>query len=276
MVVRSLIDSLLFSLGLVPSNTNFEEIKKNIENIELSKISSILLKYRFRGSSDRHRLIEKLDKLGLNREIQDRIYSDMDSSDTLWDRLKYCGSGIEKFMFDNIPIEGSHYSTYKILTGNTYSKEFLKRFEYLWVRDKALRRLEWKLLKIGRLYNRTPIILYMPDDIVDKILDKKTDLIDVIAISCESWSLTNQNLFRYSIGKALIYRAKHDSNIHRNIYKLFRQWLDLDPVHCVVIMGNSLKKSGEYNSTKLLDRFHNRIKSDKHLGKKLNDDYQYK
>lgn len=264
--MRSLVDTLLFTLGLVPSNGNFDKIKENLEYIPLSKISSVLLKYRFRGSANRYRLVEKL---GIDRETQDMICSEMENSDSLWDRLRYCGSGIEKFMFNEIPINGSHRPTFKILKGNTYSLEFLNRFKYLWKRDKALRRLEWELLKIGRLYNRTPIILHMPNDFVDKILDPRTNLIDAIAISCESWSLTNQNVFRYGIGKALVYKAKHDPNIPHNIYRLFIQWLDLDPIHCVVILGNSIKKSGEYSAAKLLERFRTRIKSDKHLSKRL-------
>ena len=93
------------------------------------------------------------------------------------------------------------------------------------------------------------------------ILSKNTNLIDVISL--------NDKQLTYSIGKSLVYKSKHDSNINHSIYKLFKLWLDLDPIHCSVILGNSLKKSGEYNATKLLDRFKNRIRSDRLLSNKL-------
>ena len=253
---RSLVDSILFILGLVPSNTNFEEIKENINDIPLSKISSVLLNHHFQSSQNRDQLIKKLVD-----ETQDMIFSEIKDSDDLWERLQYCGSGLSKKLFNNIKIDGTHRPTFKILKNSTYSKKFLKNFENLWKRDKALRRLEWKLLKIGRLYNRDKIILHMTEETTEHILKPDTNLIDVISIEDE--------ILTHSIGKALIYKAKHDPNIKHKIYKLFIKWLDLDPIHCVVILGNSLRKSGEYSSAKLLERFQTRIKSDKTLTKMI-------
>ena len=91
----------------------------------------------------------------------------------------------------------------------------------------------------------------MTEETTEHILNPKTNLIDVISIGDE---FHDQTLI-HSIGKALIYKAKHDPNIKHKIYKLFIKWLDLDPIHCVVILGNSLRKSGEYSSAKLLEQY---------------------
>lgn len=263
MPVRSLVDSFLFTLGLLPSNDNFQKIIENLTHIPLSDLSSILLKYRFRGSENRDRLIEKLDKLDVDQETQNMIIYESTDGNNLWNRLRYCGSGITPSMFDNMPMDGNHRATYKILEGNTYTKNFLKRFEYLWVRDKALRQLEWGLLKIGNIYNRSKLIVKISDNTVEKLLKTNTTLIDIISLACDD------ELFLYSIGKSLVYKAKHDSNIENKTYKLFVKWLKLDPIHCTVILGNSLRESGTYSVPSLIDRFQTRVKSDKYLTKKL-------
>ena len=108
----------------------------------------------------------------------------------------------------------------------------------------------------------------MDIDVAEKILNPSTNLIDVIAVR-ECWSSYDIKLLRHSIGKSLVYKTKYDPNITREIRQLFIQWLVLDPIHCVVILADSLKKSGEYSYGKLLERFQIRVKSDKRLGRKL-------
>ena len=276
---RSLVKTFLFTLGLVvvvPSNDKYEEIKTYLDDIPLSKLGSIMLNHRNKGYWDRNKLVKKLfkDDFGLS----------FDQSETnIWKRLQYCGSGITKSMFvssnennyqgnennnNNIIMEGTYLSTYKILHGNTYSKNFLKRFKYLWKRDEALRRLEWKLLKIGRLHDRDYLIQNLSKSTVNVLLNHDNNLIDIIRILSRGGYSNNNNvnnkLIR-SIGKSLIYKYNSDDDY----YELFVKWLDLDPIHCPVILATSLERSGKYNNKELIEKFTNRIKSDKKLTRKL-------
>lgn len=226
--MRSLIDALLITLELLPSNENYEEIKSNLENISLSVLSKIMIK-----SGNRYDLIEKLN---LDRNIKELIWSELPESKNSDDILQY---------------------------GNVDDKMELY--------DRAIRKLEWKMLKIGTIYNRDEIITSMKKnrkkDIAKKILEKDTTLIDIISFS------VNQDfeLLIYSIGKCLVYKAKHDSNIKHTEYKLFRKWLKLDPIHSVVILADSINSDGYYNSVKLLERFQNRIRSNKYLNKIISE-----
>lgn len=262
-VMRSLIDVLLFTLGLVPSNDKYDKIKSKLNHIPLSKISSVLQKQHSRASGDRYKLVGSLD---LNRETEDLICAYMNTSEGLWDKLKYCGSGINKSLFDDILVKGKYRSGRDILP-KKYSKKFLDRFEYLWKRDKALRKLEWDFLKVGRIYNRDKIITSMSDKIVKTILNPKTTLIDIIELSNNN---DDNNKLLHSIGKCLVYKGKHDPNIDHKVYKLFRRWLERDQIHCIVILANSLKSSGNYSLPILMSRFKNRIKSNKKLSRYIN------
>ena len=237
-MTRSLIDSLLFALRLVPTNAKFRKLKQELQDIPLSKLSSILLNHRFSSFSD----LNQLNKLANSFDITIKI-------DNIWDRLVVCGTLIDQKLFNNIDIIGPYQPTYKILQGYTYSQNFLTRFDFLWKRDKALRKLEWKLLKIGKIYNRDKIINTLSDNEIDIIANN--DLIEIIKL--------NNSLLNASIAKSLLYKIKQDPQYH-NIYENIKTWYKLDELHCLVILADSLKESGIY-STILMERYETRIKS---------------
>lgn len=252
---QSLVDSLLFTLGLVPSNVKYQKIKSKLEHIPLSRLSSVLQKYSFRGSDNRIKIIKALK---LDNDAHQMIVDNMDQTNTIWDRLRYSGSLITENMFENI--EGDYKSDYKMLTGY-YSEDFLNRFEYLYERDKALRRLEWDLLKIGQIHHRAELLINNNDKLI--LSNDNMTLIDIINSSLND----NELLFR-SIGKSLVYKVKYD-HVDHNLYKAIKTWLNIDPIHCTVILADSLMKSGEYNIHKLTDRFKTRIRSNHKLNKLL-------
>ncbi len=267
--MKSVISIFLNTLGLVPSNSNFAKFKEIIEDIPTSLLCSKLTKHLFGARSDRSRLIKSL-KLDPKEEgYLIRLLPEYD--DTIWNRLRFCGSGISQDMFENIAIHGDISSNHKLLP-NKYTREFIDHFEYLWLRDKALRRIEWKLLQIGSLPNQKPLLFYIPEDTAKYILKEKTNLIDVIAIKCECWSPLNQNLFTITIGQALLWKAKEDPNISEKLYQSLERWLKLDPLHATVILGDSLgyDHKHKYDRIKLEERFEIRIRSSKKLTGKFN------
>ena len=244
--MRSLIDIFLFALNISPTDKEYLEIKEKLNNISTSELSFLMYNQR----------------VGNLSEILDM---DTDKNNDLWSNLRSCGSGINKSHFKKIKIEGKHksnnyYKSRKMLGKHKkYDKKFLYKFEYFWIRDLALRKLEWNLLKIGRIYNREEIISKISDDTLDVILSDDCNLIDILRVCCDE--------LIHSIGKSLVYRLKY-VGYGRNIYTEYRKWLELDTKYCSVLMAQSFKEDGSF-SDKLTERFENRIKSKKSLTKKL-------
>lgn len=227
------------------------------------KILSKLYYYREGEYCDRRVLIEKM-KLSPDRKqkVLDAVgeYRKID----LWHRLRYAGSGLNQSMFD-VPIyadQGEPNSDHPVLSNYTYTDEFLELFDDLWERDLALRRLEWKLLKIGRLFHRDEIILSISDETVDILLDLNNDLMDIIH------QLTDEKLLD-SIKRSLIFKLKYDLNITSKFYDTCKIWVKLDHYQSISILADCLNSDGTYNSKLLYDRLKTRVKSDKNLTSKL-------
>jgi len=238
--MRSLYDvaiNILFN-NRSPSSDELDVIKSKIGDISLRKLSKILLDYRLNGQGDRFLLIKKL-----------HIKTELPESEGLWDDLVFCGSGLTPSLFDNVEKEG--YCYHKLLKG-TYSEEFIELFDYLWKRDKVLRILEWKHLKIGKIYHRDAIIYEMNDKMINTI--KKHNLINIIEHSSDEMV--------YGISKSLVYRSRGLDN-----YENFKDWIKKDPIHASVILANSLDHKGNYNKKKLETRYENRVRSDRKLFK---------
>ena len=239
-MVRSLIDAtlnILFGTRL-PSPKILKLIQDKIHDIPKSRLADILIEYRLKGHGNRKTLMKHL-----------RIKAELPESRGLWDDLVFCGSGITESMFDNVQLEGSY--SYKMLT-DTYSKDFIELFDYLWKRDKAIRMLEWGFLRIGRLYNRD-IIIFDLDDVMINII-KQGDIIDIIEAGDEDMV--------YGIGKSLVYITRGLKH-----YNDFKEWIKTDPIHSTVILATSLKEDGTFDTKKLNERYENRIKSNKKLKK---------
>ena len=242
-MVRGLVDTALNILfgDRFPDPKILKLLHDKINDISLLRLGNILLEYRLKSHGDRNKLMEQL-----------RIKTELPESRGLWDDLVFCGSGLTESMFDNVnSIEGSY--SHKMLI-DIYSSEFIELFDYLWKRDKVLRKLEWDLLKIGRLYNRDFIIFVLDNEMMDII--RKGDLIDIIEGG-------NEDMV-YGIGKSLVYMSRGIK-----YYNDFKKWLKSDSLHATVILSNSLNKDGKYDKKNLKERYENRIKSDKKLKKLL-------
>lgn len=239
-MVRNLIAATLNILfgNRFPSPKILNLLKGKIHDIPTSKLGKILLDYRLRGHGDRKTLMNHL-----------KIKAELPESRGLWDDLVFCGSGITESMFDNVQLDGSY--SHKMLT-DTYSKDFIELFDYLWKRDKAIRILEWVFLRIGRLYNRD-IIIFDLDDVMINII-KQGDIIDIIETGDEDMV--------YGIGKSLVYITRGIKH-----YNDFKEWIKTDPIHSTVILATSLKEDGTFDIKKLNERYENRIKSNKKLKK---------
>lgn len=250
-MIRSLQDAFLITLGLVPSNDIFAKFRNKIRHVPLSTLSSVLSNHAIKPTLDKTLLLKKIN---LKHQLYKELTKELPKSESLWDRLKLMGSGLEPKHFKDIPIEGN-YST-ELIEGN-FSSQFIDRLEKLLPNDQALRKLEWNFLKIGRIYNRDELLNTLkPREI--EIINQSTDLTEVLS------RLKSNKLLIYSVGKALVYRSKHDPDISPVIYKECKKWVKLDPIHCSVILDQSLQEGAN-----LKDLMNSRIVSNKRLTKQL-------
>ena len=220
-----------------------DEISRNIiMGINNTLLCDKLFNHRYAARTSRKLLIKSL---GFN--ISNEIYLTIRLSknkEGLWNQLKYCGSSICQNMFDNITIYGKHKSNHKLLT-ECYSREFIDLFEKLWKADKALKKLEWKLLRIGSI--NTEFFLNLDNNTIETIMDDKTSLIDIVLLK----------LFNKNIGLVLISKI-NDKNIDK--------WYELDSENCLMILVSIYDSEHDYfNNDTLTKRFINRIKSVKEL-----------
>ena len=130
-----------------------------------------------------------------------------------------------------------------------------KLFKHECLSELALRRLEWKLIRVVHIYQRDDMISSIDNNMIDYILDENHDLIDIINV------LSDKTI--YSIGRSLTYKLRDN----REIYDLCRKLLDLDTKYTTLILADSLEKDGHYDMDKLKDRIDTRIKSSKDLTK---------
>ncbi len=251
------LDYLLFTIGLLPSNDKYLKIKKKLNHVSLSKIFSLLYYFRFRAISKPINPINLIEKLKLSENTKKYINNISYDENNIWQRLKCCGSGITKDHFIETKIytvKNHKYNNTILFDNNNYSKSFINLFEFLWERDIALRRLEWKLLRVVHIYHRNDIIIGMDSNIIYTMLHK--DLIDIIIIGSDK--------LIYSIGRSLIFKLKD-----HNIYKMCRKMLELDTAYFTIILAHSLNHDGYYDIDKLTDLLETRIKSDKILTKEF-------
>lgn len=220
-----------------------DEISRNIiMGIDNTLLCDKLFNHRCASRTSRKVLIKSLD-LNTSNEIYLTIRLSKDK-EGLWNKLKYCGSSICQNMFDNITIYGKHKSNHKLLT-ERYSKEFIELFEKLWKADKALKKLEWKFLRIGSI--NTEFLLNLDNNTIEIIMDEKTTLIDIVLL----------NLFNKNIGPVLISKI-NDKNIDK--------WYELDSENCLMILASIYNSDHDYFDNDILTkRFINRIKSVKEL-----------
>ena len=268
MPIRSVIDNFINVLGLGPSSDKYEKYREILDNVPTSLLCSKLAKQRFRICFDRKKLIKSLQLKGAKENTL--IMFLPNSGYDLWDRLRFCGSGITQTMFEGMLIHGDIQSKNKILP-DLYTQDFLDLFEYLWERDGALRRLELDLLQIGRIYNRDKLIFSLSDDIINVIIDTETKLISVIGRDRSRVNQSESDLLTYSIGKSLVYKAKNDLSVSPDLCKQLKQWIKLDPTLGTTILITSIRSDFTYDTVILKERFINRIRSNKKLTGKFND-----
>jgi hypothetical protein len=242
----SLADVTLSILDL--TDTKSKDIINGLDQIMLS---DKLIKHRYNARTNRKHLIKSL-----NLKIEDEMYLTIKlpkNQEDLWSMLRYCGSGITQSMFSDIKIQGSIASNHKLLL-EKYSLEFLERFEFLWKADKALRKIEWKLLRIGSFPQREDIINKLDIDKIDLISLRRTTLIDIII---------NVNAVISDVGKILLNKIKRDVSGRA---KDFEKWHKLDEYYFTIILADKYdNKDDGYNIESILDLFITRIKSVKHL-----------
>ena len=159
-------------------------------------------------------------------------------------------------------MESLDLASYTPLINNNYDKN--KRDAMI---ELALYRLEYKILRIGRIYNRDK--LNISYDTAKIIMNRKNKLIDIIRILYENMFRDDNNKLLYSIGKSLVYKMKHDLCVTTVTYNICQKWLRLDVTIATVIMADSFNRKGYYNNNKLEKRINTRICSDKILTKKL-------
>jgi hypothetical protein len=251
---QSLVDIYLNCLGLLPSNKKNQKLKDFLQGISTSRLASKLTKQRFRASTDPLKLIKHVVDIDIP----------LVQPHTLWDKLRLCGSGICESMFTGIPIRGNYISNHKLLP-DTYSEKFLGLFEYLWKRDKALCKLEWKMMGIGRLNSRNHLLYSLSNEIIDYILGDNPKLTQVMAMAMEI-----SELQVHSLGLSLVYKAIIDPGISDELSKDIEIWFQLDPTHASLTLARSIDDTIEYDVDRLTERFETRIRSSKILTGKFN------
>ncbi len=243
----SLVDITLHILDLTDDRS-----REIIGNINQTELSVKLLNQLYSARTDRKRFINSL-SLNLADEMYLKINLPKEREDDLWSRLHYSGSSITECMFENITVKGTLKSNHKLLSNDYYSLEFLQHFEQLWKADKALRKIEWKLLCTGYFTHHRDLLFKLDRDIIELILSDKTKLIDIVVT----------DIFNSDIAEVLLNKLKRDMPDHS---KEIEKWYKLDSNHCLIILADTYDNTYDgYNSKLLMERFTTRIKSVRHL-----------